>query len=153
MTKGFKDSNGKFRPTRNSNNGISSNEFVNNKKLENRMVVGLPDILYGIDELTDLLVDLVEKQRALIKAVKAERKVTNWNEVIGVETNLDHLMHSIRNDSEQAITESKNIWKEANKAVLEEESESERRYKSKDRDDYPSGNKGYVDFMDQLDLD
>ena len=32
-------------------------------------------------------------------------------------------------------------------------SESERRYKSKDRDDYPSGDKGYVDFMDQLDLD
>ena len=32
MTKGFKDSNGKFRPTRNSNNGISSNEFVNNKR-------------------------------------------------------------------------------------------------------------------------
>ena len=63
----------------------------------------LQDTLYRIDELADLLVDLFEKQRALIKAVKAERRETNWNEVIGVETNLDHLMYSIRNDIEKAI--------------------------------------------------
>jgi len=85
----------------------------------------LQDTLYRIDELADLLVDLFEKQRALIKAVKAERRETNWNEVIGVETNLDHLMYSIRNDIEKAITENKKIWKEVNKAELEEISEDE----------------------------
>ena len=39
------------------------------------------------------------------------------------------------------------------KKVTKKKSESERRYKSKDREDYPAGDKGYVDFMDQLDVD
>ena len=30
---------------------------------------------------------------------------------------------------------------------------SENKYNSKDRDDYPAGDDGYVDFMDQLDVD
>ena len=59
MAKGFKDSNGKFRPTGNSKSGVSSNQIQSweNKKLSGGFTVAEMWNMYDFQWLDDLLAE------------------------------------------------------------------------------------------------
>ena len=73
------------------------------------MEITATDIYRSVEELEKIIEEISLNTKDLIKEVKAERKVTNWNEVIGVETNLDHLMQELNMHVSYAVTDIRSL--------------------------------------------
>jgi len=73
------------------------------------MEITSTNIYRSVEELEKIIEEISLNTKDLIKEVKAERKVTNWNKVIGVETNLDHLMQELNMYVTYAVTDIRSL--------------------------------------------